>query len=380
MKTRLALFLAIGFLILTSLAAKGTAGQAPVTASVPAGLKIQLAILLDTSNSMDGLIDQAKSQLWNIVNELSRMKREGKTPRLEVALFEYGNDSIPAGEGHIRMVSGLTDDLDKISESLFALRTNGGSEYCGQVVGSAVDGLAWNQGRDDLRMIVISGNEPFDQGKVLFAKTCQAAARKGIVVNTIYCGGRADGIRERWAEGAAAGGGKYSFIDQNVKAPVITAPQDDEIARLGTELNKTYVAFGRAGESGKMRQEAQDVNAASVAPSVNAQRAIAKASASYRNSGWDLVDAKKEKSVDVSNMKEEDLPEEMRKMTPEEREKYLAGKAGQREEIQRRILSLQTERDKYINEKRREKATETPTLDEAILQATRDAASERGFK
>ena len=34
----------------------------------------------------------------------------------------------------------------------------------------------------------------------------------------------------------------------------------------------------------------------------------------------------------------------------------------------------------YINEKRREKATETPTLDEAILQATRDAASERGFK
>ncbi len=380
MKTRLALFPFLVVLIFTSLAAQGTAGRAPVTAAAPAELKIQLAILLDTSNSMDGLIDQAKSQLWNIVNELSRMKREGKLPKLEVALFEYGNDSIPAGEGHIRMVSGLTDDLDKISESLFALRTNGGSEYCGQVVGSAVAGLTWNTGRDDLRMIVISGNEPFDQGKVAFAKTCQAAARKGIIVNTIYCGGRQDGVRERWAEGAAAGGGKYSFIDQNVKAPVITAPQDDEIARLGTELNKTYVAFGRAGESGKMRQEAQDLNAASVAPSVNAQRAIAKASASYRNSGWDLVDAKKDKAVDVSKMKEEDLPEEMRKMTPEEREKYLAGKARQREEIQRRIQTLQAERDKYVSEKRREKAAEAPTLDEAILQATRDAASERGFK
>ncbi|RPI65426.1 MAG: hypothetical protein EHM44_00590, partial [Ignavibacteriales bacterium] len=32
---------------------------------------IQLALLLDTSNSMDGLIDQAKSQLWKIVNELA---------------------------------------------------------------------------------------------------------------------------------------------------------------------------------------------------------------------------------------------------------------------------------------------------------------------
>ena len=29
--------------------------------------KIQVALLLDTSNSMDGLIDQAKS-LWDIVN------------------------------------------------------------------------------------------------------------------------------------------------------------------------------------------------------------------------------------------------------------------------------------------------------------------------
>ena len=30
--------------------------------------KIQAAILLDVSNSMDGLIDQAKNQLWNMVN------------------------------------------------------------------------------------------------------------------------------------------------------------------------------------------------------------------------------------------------------------------------------------------------------------------------
>lgn len=33
------------------------------------GPVIQLALLLDTSNSMDGLIDQARSRLWQIVNE-----------------------------------------------------------------------------------------------------------------------------------------------------------------------------------------------------------------------------------------------------------------------------------------------------------------------
>ena len=57
--------------------------------------KIQLAILLDTSNSMDGLIGQAKSQLWKVVNELARSKRHGVHPSLEVALFEYGNDGLP---------------------------------------------------------------------------------------------------------------------------------------------------------------------------------------------------------------------------------------------------------------------------------------------
>jgi hypothetical protein len=37
---------------------------------------IMLALLLDTSNSMDGLIDQAKSQLWKIVNELASCKMQ----------------------------------------------------------------------------------------------------------------------------------------------------------------------------------------------------------------------------------------------------------------------------------------------------------------
>ncbi len=36
--------------------------------------KIQIAILLDTSSSMDGLIEQAKSQLWKIVNQAAGAK------------------------------------------------------------------------------------------------------------------------------------------------------------------------------------------------------------------------------------------------------------------------------------------------------------------
>jgi len=77
--------------------------------------KIKLALLLDTSNSMDGLINQAKSQLWTIVNELAAAKCDEAKPEVQIALYEYGNDRLPASEGYIRLVTPLTNDLDKIS-------------------------------------------------------------------------------------------------------------------------------------------------------------------------------------------------------------------------------------------------------------------------
>src|SRR5687768_7228371 len=89
----------------------------------PGPVSVQLAILLDTSNSMDGLIDQAKTQLWTIVNEFIRAKKDGKPPRMEIALYEYGKASLPAQEGYVRLILPLTDDLDKVSEELFALKT-----------------------------------------------------------------------------------------------------------------------------------------------------------------------------------------------------------------------------------------------------------------
>ena len=80
---------------------------------------IQLALLLDTSNSMDGLIDQAKNQLWKIFNELSRSEKDGEDISLKVALYEYGNDNLSVRSGYIRKVVPLTSDLDKISAELF---------------------------------------------------------------------------------------------------------------------------------------------------------------------------------------------------------------------------------------------------------------------
>ncbi|MDO1499220.1 hypothetical protein Q2T40_02855, partial [Winogradskyella maritima] len=78
---------------------------------------VQIALLLDTSNSMDGLINQAKSQLWDIVNEFSSAKcGNGTRPNLQIALYQYGNDNLSASEGYVQQVLDFSSDLDEISE------------------------------------------------------------------------------------------------------------------------------------------------------------------------------------------------------------------------------------------------------------------------
>src|SRR4051794_34124394 len=150
------------------------------------GQTIMLALLLDTSSSMDGLIDQAKSQLWKIVNEVAAAKRgDGTQPNIKIALYEYGNDGLSSDEGYIRQVSALTEDLDVISEKLFSLSTKGGNEFCGQVIKTSLNQLAWSASNADLKMIFIAGNEPFTQGGVSYELACGAAKEKGVVVNTI---------------------------------------------------------------------------------------------------------------------------------------------------------------------------------------------------
>ena len=44
------------------------------TGEKPEKQYVKIALLLDTSNSMDGLINQAKAQLWDIVNEFTHAK------------------------------------------------------------------------------------------------------------------------------------------------------------------------------------------------------------------------------------------------------------------------------------------------------------------
>ncbi len=340
---------------------------------------IDVVICLDVSNSMDGLIASAKSKLWDIVNDLAKVK---PTPDLRVALYSYGHTNYDAKAGWVRKEADLTTDLDVIYQKLNALTLNGGEEYVARVCRDAIQQQKWSDDKNALKLIFVCGNEPASQDpKIKLKDVGELAVSKGIVINPIFCGNANEPDAQDWKEFAKMARGSFASINQDKGNVVIAAPQDKELGELSSKLNSTYVAYGRAGKEAAANQVAQDTNAAK-APGAEPARAQAKASGLYRNEGWDLVDRlKTDPKFDIKKLKEEELCDELKKMKPEEREAWVKKKAAEREELQKKIQELAVQRETYIKaEMKKNPSKADSAFDAAIRGALRKQAADKGIK
>lgn len=342
----------------------------------PSKQHIKVALLLDTSNSMDGLIDQAKAQLWDIVNELSYAKCNNEKPNLQIALYEYGNDRLNGSEGYIRQVLSFSNDLDEISKELFSLTTNGGEEYCGQVIQTSLNQLNWGKNADDLKLIFIAGNEPFTQGKVNYKDASTNAKEKDVTINTIFCGDYSQGVSTFWKDGAKLTNGDYMAINQNNKTVHIASPYDDDILILNQKLNKTYVIYGAQGSQKRALQAEQDDNASGYSKANAVSRTVSKSSHLYKNKTWDLVDAVDMEEVVVEDIKTEALPKELKGKSAEEIKQYVSDKKKERESIQEKIQELNTKRKVYISQQKTENKN---GLENALTKAIKEQAKKKKY-
>jgi hypothetical protein len=386
-----ALALCVGFPLTAADAPKPAEPAQPV--AVPEGKPIDLVLCLDVSGSMNGLIDSAKLRLWDIVNEMARLK---PTPVLRVSLYSYGASNYPADKGWVRKDLDLTEDLDEVYKVLNAYRTGGGEELVARVTKAALTEQKWSKEKDSLKLIFVCGNEPVDQDKqVTLDSVADLAKKENVIVNTIYCGPANYGEAAAWAKFGEKCGGRYMNIDMNkaAKQVVVKTEFDEQILKLNEQLNKTYVAYGKEGEAKALNQAVQDKNAANApaapgagggsGPPVAAiERSVSKAGALYRNSTWDLVDKMKDKDFDIKKIKDEDLCEEMKKMKPEERLAFLKKKADERADIQKQIGELAAKRQKKIDEElaKTPKTDGEKALDEALKGIVRDQAKGKGFE
>lgn len=341
--------------------------------------KVQVAILFDTSNSMDGLINQARSRIWNIINTLGKLQYEGVRPTMEIALYEYGNSSLKAEDKYIRRLNGFSSDLDKISSSLFALSTNGGNEFCGSVILSSIDELNWSEYKEDIRLVYIAGNEPFNQGADNYIDVLKKAKDNDIFVNTIYCGPYAKGVEELWLSGAEEGRGKYFNIDSDKKIKHIATPYDDTIRKLNQRLNSTYVSYGRIGKEKKEMQLAEDANAEEMAPSSAVERTVSKSSGYYSNASWDLVDQVGNDRKKLEDIPKDQLPTQMKDKSTEENFIYLKEMSEKRKAIQDEVQELADKRGEFIKEKMKETSDKSDDFGKAVEESIKMFALSKNY-
>lgn len=342
----------------------------------PSSSAVQVALLLDVSGSMSGLIEQAKSQLWKIMNELAVLEKPDGEPDLEMALYVYGSTNAGREKNEILKLLDFTTDMDLFSQKLFELGTSGSNEYAGEVIGSSLKELEWRSGNEHLKVIYIAGNESFNQGRISYAQSCGEAVEKSIVVNTIFCGDRNQGRKLDWEKGAMAGKGHYFHIDHNEKTVYIETPYDQQINQLNQQLNNTYIPYGTGGVKRKEQQMLQDSNAGSYSTANMAERSKFKASKKYKAESWDLVDAyEKDKKIVEET---ENLPADLQNNSVAEIEAKIQKITIDRERIKKEINDNNKLRTDYIKNASKEPANEN-SLEGSIIKSIDKLAKERGF-
>ena len=364
----------------------GEKNQATVTHLSEEKALTQIAILLDTSGSMNGLIDQARCQLWNAVTELATASQGGQTTKLEIAVYQYGSNQIPETQGFLRQVTGFTEDLDEVSRSLFSLHPSGRHEFCGAVIDHALSELDWSTSPNAYQAIFIAGNESFDQGNVTFGKGLPKALSKSVVINSIYCDNNDKFVanKPQWQAAAQLADGMFFNINHNHHLPEMKTPYDSKMRDLNKKMNSTFVWYGPGGQKAATNQKAQDDNARKMSDHAFAARMSTKIGHLYHHAHHDLIDALAHGKVDLTKMRPAQMPENLRAMSPDQRKAFLNGKTVERNQIRRQMADVISKRHSFIQKTMSDqpgiKGQNMTVLGDALVNAVRRQAIAKGFQ
>jgi hypothetical protein len=345
------------------------------------GPDIDVVLCFDVSSGMQGLSGSARLKLWDLVNDLGKIK---PPPNLRVGLYSYGHITYDRKTGWVRKESDLTSDLDEVYRKLNALTIRGNDEYVARVCRDAIQQQKWSKDKNALRVIFVCGNEPATQDpEVTLDEVAKMAVKNDIVINAIFCGRDNDHDAAGWKDFATKAKGRFASIDQNRGVTqTISTPNDKELVKLSYQLNTTYLPYGKEGNERAQTQLANDQATYQLGPEAAVTRGNYKVGALYRCDSWDLVDRlKNDPKFDIKKVPESELSDTLKKMKPEEREKHVKDMLAKREDLQKQIQKLSQERDEYLRDlAKKNPSKEDRVFDEAVRGALREQAAAKGIK
>ena len=357
--------------------------EMPAPPARPERPNVEVVFVLDTTGSMGDLIQAAKEKIWSIANTLVSAR---PTPRIKMGLVAYRD----RGDAYVTKRTDLTTDLDGVYRELMDYKADGGGdtpESVNQALSEAVTLMQWSKDPKTYRVIFLVGDCPPKMNypdDVKYPVTCEAAARAGIIVNTIQCGKHGATI-PIWQQIALKAEGRYFRVEQSGSAILASTPFDADLAKLGKELNGTRFFYGTKEERRRLEKNltvADEIDSgASTAAKARRADFLAKPAGEATLSGWqELVGDVARDAVDLDDLKTDRLPEVMQKMSPEDREKFVKENIAKRKRIQAQINELAARRQTHIKEQIKKRADKgTTSLSGRLYEAVKDQAGKKGI-
>lgn len=376
-KTRLAAGVLVavtggGIAWLPSIAATDTAPTsvtAPMTDQRPV---VDVVFVLDTTGSMSGLIQTAKEKIWAIATTLASAQ---PTPEVRIGLVGYRD----RGDDYVTRVVDLSSDLDAVYAALMDFAAGGGGdtpESVNAALEVAVERLSWDTSNDAYRAIFLVGDAPphMDyQDERQYPEIVDSARARGIVINTVQCGGIAAATAP-FRHIATLGAGDYLAVGQTGGAVAIESPYDAEIARISARLDATRLYYGDEAAVAALAARKADAERVLKRASTGAlaRRGVfnlSEAGAANRAAERDLVDAVAGGRVDIDTLADDQLPAPMRSMSPAKQKAFVAERAAERARLEAELRTLAERRAEHLEAEVAAAGGRPESLDAQLFEA-----------
>ena len=319
---------------------------------------VEIAFVLDTTGSMGGLLEGAKQKIWSIATSVVDANPDAD---IRIGLVAYRD----IGDEYVTRTFDLTTDIQDIYANLLELKARGGGDWpesVNEALDVAVNKLQWTKGSDARRIVFLVGDAPphMDYAQdTKYPKTLAVAKQRDIVVNAVLAG-RARDTERVWQDIAQLGDGRFIPIPQDGgEVVVIETPYDDDIIILQKEINGTVIPYGPQKLQKRVEEKTRQLSQVAVATPASASDMASylnkrsKVSSEAVTGDGDLVSAVASGRATLGSVKDEELPDGLRKLSPEQRKAELDKQTQARKTLNEKLAGLVQKRDAYVADKKR---------------------------
>jgi hypothetical protein len=347
-----------------------------ITTKADARPVVEVAFVLDTTGSMGPLIEGAKRKIWSIATAIIDCSPEAD---IRMGLVAYRD----IGDIYVTKTFDLTTDIQGLYADLLKLRAQGGGDWpesVNEALWVATTKLSWSYGHNTTRIMFLVGDAPphMDYPQDMkYPDVMRLARQKGITVNAVQAGNARDTERV-WREIAQMGHGDYIPIPQDGgHVVIIETPYDRDIIELQGRINRTVIPYGPRQQRERVQERSEQYGQAPAAVASEMAGYMSKYRAGQANTdaitgGGDLLGDVKAGRKPLSSVKDEELPDDLRRMSPTERQAHIDRQASERDTLNGRMTDLVNKRDAYVAEQRKKAPARTAdSFDRAVEKTLR---------